>query len=426
MSDRIFISIASYRDPQTIPTIQDCINNADDPSRLIFGIGLQHEYGESNLQSIDAKNSIIKNIEFDWRNSKGVGWIRNLIVKNLISDEEFYLQLDSHHRFVKGWDSLLIKLYNNIKNSISEKPLLSCYAPKFDPDTEHRDSQPLKLNCLSDFANDGDLMFVPKKMKTDNDYVPARFLSGHFIFSSSKFCKECPYDPNIYFRGEELSLSARAYTSGYDMFHPKPIILYHEYSRSNQHKHWDDHTEHNGFIINSKKLADKSKERVRSLLGIDQDIKNLGQYGLGKQRPIHEYELYAGLNFKTKQVHKYAYDENNIYKQPFIMPEDEWLNGLMTQKIVKFTMDKDLIDMCLDATNFECLSIIFNGSDNKQVYRKDVSIVELAHIIQNKYEIKIQASMEDDPIEGFLWTKLSHDAFLPKIKISNLIRIEYE
>ena len=36
--DKIFISIASYRDPELIPTIEDCIKNADKPSNLIFGI----------------------------------------------------------------------------------------------------------------------------------------------------------------------------------------------------------------------------------------------------------------------------------------------------------------------------------------------------------------------------------------------------
>ena len=36
--DKIFISIASYRDPELIPTIEDCIKNADKPNKLVFGI----------------------------------------------------------------------------------------------------------------------------------------------------------------------------------------------------------------------------------------------------------------------------------------------------------------------------------------------------------------------------------------------------
>ena len=38
----IFISIASYRDPQLLFTLRDCINKADNPANLRFGIAWQH------------------------------------------------------------------------------------------------------------------------------------------------------------------------------------------------------------------------------------------------------------------------------------------------------------------------------------------------------------------------------------------------
>ena len=39
---KIFIQIASYRDPQLIPTIKDAINNAKTPKNLVFSIAWQH------------------------------------------------------------------------------------------------------------------------------------------------------------------------------------------------------------------------------------------------------------------------------------------------------------------------------------------------------------------------------------------------
>ena len=39
---KIFISIASYRDPELLPTIKDCIANAKYPENLIFAIAWQH------------------------------------------------------------------------------------------------------------------------------------------------------------------------------------------------------------------------------------------------------------------------------------------------------------------------------------------------------------------------------------------------
>ena len=42
MTDKIFISIASYRDPELLPTIRDCIKRADNPDDLVFAIAWQH------------------------------------------------------------------------------------------------------------------------------------------------------------------------------------------------------------------------------------------------------------------------------------------------------------------------------------------------------------------------------------------------
>ena len=39
---KIFIQIASYRDPQLITTLRDCISNAKYPENLVFSIAWQH------------------------------------------------------------------------------------------------------------------------------------------------------------------------------------------------------------------------------------------------------------------------------------------------------------------------------------------------------------------------------------------------
>ena len=43
MTDKIFISIASYRDPELLPTIRDAIKRAEQPENLVFAkIGRAH------------------------------------------------------------------------------------------------------------------------------------------------------------------------------------------------------------------------------------------------------------------------------------------------------------------------------------------------------------------------------------------------
>ena len=39
---KIFIQVASYRDPQLIPTIESALENAKHPENLVFGIARQY------------------------------------------------------------------------------------------------------------------------------------------------------------------------------------------------------------------------------------------------------------------------------------------------------------------------------------------------------------------------------------------------
>ncbi len=42
-NDRIFVAIAEYREPELRRTIESCIDTADRPDRLRFGICLQFD-----------------------------------------------------------------------------------------------------------------------------------------------------------------------------------------------------------------------------------------------------------------------------------------------------------------------------------------------------------------------------------------------
>jgi hypothetical protein len=41
-NNKIFIQIASYRDPQLVPTINDMLANAKNPKNLVIGIARQY------------------------------------------------------------------------------------------------------------------------------------------------------------------------------------------------------------------------------------------------------------------------------------------------------------------------------------------------------------------------------------------------
>jgi len=420
----IFISIASYKDPETIPTILDCYNKAKKREDLRFGVLLQEDSGFSKKEKL-TKEIDVSFIDCDWRESRGACWARHTIQKVLFNNEDYYLQLDSHHRFCEHWDQILINGIENLKNKHSDKPIIGGYCPGYTPAKDHvLEDSPAMITSFPEFTELGDLMFRPKRIanhiqlkEKGVNFIKARFLSGHFIFSDSSLIKDCPYDPLLYFRGEELSLSARAYTWGYDFFHPTSSIVWHEYIRSSQTKHWDDHKKQKGFLVTSDKRSDEAKKRVRQLLGMETKNRSFGKYDIGKKRDLHEYELYAGLNFSKKLVHKYSFNINATAPQPYVMSEKDWEEGMLKSYFVEFDVPAGFVKDFLDkgASSF---AFIFYGNNNHTVYRRDIKKENFLHYNTNL--IKVKGNMEDKPTRLTIAPFSDKNIRIPSIPIKSL------
>jgi hypothetical protein len=298
----IFVQIASYRDRELMPTIHDMLEKAAYPDNLTIGICWQHD-GNEILDDI-INNGQFRIIDVDWKTSQGVGWARNK-VQELYNGEAYTMQLDSHHRFVKNWDVEMVGMIRQLQEQGFRKPLLTAYVGVYDPDDPviYKDSRAFEMEPL-EFSTEGILLFAPipiENYQMLTQPIPARFVSGHFYFTLGIHCQECKYDPNIYFHGEEIMLSVRSYTLGYDLFHPHKNLLWHNYIRSRQIKHWDDHVHEKNFQIAWHDRDLISKTIVMQLLQ--------GQitgyvYGFGDVRTLEDYEKFAGVNFKEKTYQK--------------------------------------------------------------------------------------------------------------------------
>lgn len=397
-TNKIFISIASYRDSELVPTVLDCIKKAKYPKNLHFGIFWQKDETE-NIDKLN-KYKNIKILECKWQDSLGACWSRHKIQKDLYNDETFYLQLDSHHRFIENWDEELTLLINQQKKLGFEKPIIGSYATTYWKNNNTFKNEPYKINTFDSFGDDGDLISRPvfiqnhKKLSNDNiKTIPARLLSGHFIFSDGNFIHECMYDPNYYFRGEELVLSARAYTHGYDFFHPTKTIIWHEYLRINNYKHWEDHKKENGFVITAEDRNVLSKSRQRKLFGMEDNDINFRNYGLGNTRSLHEYELYCGIDFKNKRVHKYCANVRGDSPDPYIMTDDEWNSGMLLPQDFNIEWDLSLIEKLSD---YDFWFFGFEDNNGTLLYRNDFKLENPNHLAflnkeNNQINIKFYA-----------------------------------
>lgn len=362
--EKIFVSIAAYRDPELLPTIKSLLDNTKRPEALTICIGWQHAE-EDTWDTLDEYKSDSRFIIIDvpYKEAKGVCWMRSEIQKKW-SGEAYYLQLDSHHRFAPNWDQTLKDWLNYMRVKGYDKPILSSYMPGYfpDKDPEGRNEEVWGLN-IQRFMPNGVIFLQPHNIdnwKELDEPFPARFLSAHMIFAPGKFIEEVPYDPDLYFHGEESSLAARAYTYGYDLFSPHKPVIWHEYTRDGKKKHWDD----------SKDWSERdnmSYERYRKLMGVDKNCgpcqrKKLAPTYFGMVRTFEQYEKYTGLKFSTSQIH----DETLKNLPPPIKGNYE--SGLTNYQ--KYCID--LYKGTLKESDYDHIVVAFLNKEGNDIYRQDI------------------------------------------------------
>lgn len=372
--DTIFVQIAAYRDAELIPTVLDCINNAKNPQNIRFCIGWQHAEDEN----IDAIRQIpfLNVLDVNYKESKGVCWMRNRI-QGEYNGEKYALQLDSHHRFSYHWDETLIGMIKQLKSKGFKKPILSAYLPSYNPKNDPKDrlNEIWKLS-YDRFIPEGPITLRPSHIKDWEkltEPLPSRAISGHFIFSDGKWCTEVPYDHNLYFHGEEISLSVRSYTKGYDIFLPHKPVIWHYYTREGSTKHWDDCTAYD-------KLNKQSYLRVKTLVGTDGVDPNsiyFGKYGLGNQRTLQEFERFVGVEFKTRRMTESCiFEETPSFKIKSLTQHQNDLRYWF-----KYCIDIYRPDIPEDDYDFWCC--VFKSKDNKDIFRRDLDRNEINYVMKS-------------------------------------------
>jgi hypothetical protein len=376
----IFIQIASYRDPQLLPTLKDMLDKAKYPENLRIGICWQHcdqDIWDSLEEYKNDKRFRILNI--DYKKSQGVCWARNS-VQQLYEGEKYTHQLDSHHRFAYDWDETLIEMLEQLQKEGYQKPLITSYIPSFDPDNDPaaRIQEPWKMN-FDRFIPEGAVFFLPASFDVWDDKtkpLPGRFYSAHFAFSVGEFCTDVPHDPEYYFHGEEISIAVRAYTHGYDIFHPHKVVCWHEYTRKGRTKQWDDDPKwgdkNNYCHLKNRKLFEMDGEK--------RDI-DFGKYGFGSIRTLRDYEKYSGLSFSKRAIQKRVQDH--------YAPPDPETSNLSDEEFDKKLMS--IFKHCIDVgyaqvpeNDYDFWAVAFKDKDGNDLYRKDA----------DKDEIK---NMKNDP-----------------------------
>jgi hypothetical protein len=372
---RIFVQIASYRDPQLIPTIKDMIGKAKLPENLRIGIARQFHPEDKFDDLTEYENdNRFRVLNIPHKESTGVCWARNQ-VQQLYENEEYTLQIDSHMRFEKNWDETLINMIKELQEKGYKKPLLTGYVSSFDPenDPEGRVTEPWRM-AFDRFTPEGVVFFLPEVIpgwKELTEPIPSRFYSAHFCFTLGEFSKEVQHDPEYYFHGEEISVGVRAYTHGYDLFHPHKVIIWHEYTRKGRTKQWDDDKE--WYLKNNS-----SHSKNRKILGIDGETfdGDLGKYGFGNERTLKDYEKYSGVMFSKRSVQQYTIDKKYPPNPYDFNNNEEWEKSFL--QIFKHCIDLPLNKV--PENDYEFFVVAFHNKSDETLFRQDADVNEIIRI----------------------------------------------
>lgn len=303
--DRIFVQIASYRDPDCQHTLVDIFAKAKHPERIFVGLFWQFVEGEDDdcFELPTPHPSQVRTLKIDAANGKGVCWARH-ITQSIWGGEEFTLQIDAHMRFEPGWDETLLQMQRQCGK---EKAVIASYPPGFTP-PDHLERDYIFGIYAKEFNQDGIFTMIGQPCRAEEapqKPPPGAFVSGGLLFGPAQMIRDVPYDPHLYFFGEEISLSARLWTSGYDIFYPNDRVAYHDWNREGRkNTHFSDHDDWSKRHI-------RAVQRVKYLLGRtppeDPDaLVDINRYGLGDVRTLSAYETFCGVNFITQEVHENA------------------------------------------------------------------------------------------------------------------------
>lgn len=307
---KIFVSIAAYRDSELPLTVQDLFAKADHPERIYVGILNQLDL-PTDQHCVATPHPNIRQTFIKHDESKGACWARHTVFSDLLHDEDFVIQIDSHMRFDYGWDTSMMLQWHAANDA---KAVLTHYPMPYHSATNRCDPQMFtKFNCQM-----FDPWGMPKVTSSSHCLSDAPSLPKYTVFLAAGcfFCKaevvrEVLYDPHIYFNGEEINYAVRLWTHGYNLYLPPHPFLYHDYGVDRGRRlHWSDNPQW-------QQAHARAMIRLRHLFGVSEEndpeaLVEIERFGLGTKRTLAEWQMRHGIHFKH-QLLSFNVKEGEFY-----------------------------------------------------------------------------------------------------------------
>ena len=282
---RIYVQIAAYRDRDLPNTVRSALERAASPARLRFGICLQ--YDDDTIDSLAEwdDDPRVEVAAIPWQQGQGVGWARS-IAQSFYDVEPYVLQVDSHVRFAEHWDDRYVSM---LEAADAERPIVSNYPLmlRFDDDGTEHTEKATDLRKLGFEPSRPTWSLQQRSEPAPLADAPQRqaLVAAGNLFTIGRFNIDVPYDPEVYYEGEEISLAVRAYTHGYDAFYPNDHLVWHHYDHGGP-THWADHGTVSG----------RERHTVRKVAGQLRGEQIGEPFGLGTHRTAAGFAHLVGMS----------------------------------------------------------------------------------------------------------------------------------
>ena len=307
MNKKIFISIACFMDNDILNTIENCMENAEYPQRLTFGICLQCDKNDNYIPKYeyDPQFRIIK---IHWSQARGPAYARGKIY-DLYNDEDYFLQIDCHSRFFKNWDSKVIQCFDECKK-INPCAVISYY-PINIQNMNKNDSTITNITTVRCIDANMGIKTHGRSVSLSSCPRKSWGISAAMLFFDKQAYYDVPFDKKIYFGlqfEEQTVLAARYWTHGYDIFTPNQHILGTEYITNRKRQKY--HVLKNGDLF--KSTYNKLLYIMKLKYDVNIDKQTISSCGLGNKRRIEDYYKMLNIYNKVLEVFPSHYMDNDI------------------------------------------------------------------------------------------------------------------
>lgn len=294
---KILVYCPSFMDGEITPTVDHVFYKMSGENEIIMHVACQTDYDLPQLEELSDREGFLNlTVHYvDYRKTKGVMFALGMLETMVQPDHDYFFQIDAHTRLDEDWDLTLIQMWKDLEDP---KGVLSHYPAQYFLDRPERSNGP-QYNYIDHFDPDGrpSMGARPGRLFKGG---PIRWslIAGGFLFTTAKFLEDCPWDPYMNYRYQEIELSIRAHTHGWNIYGSDSPPVYHLYTHENRYPA--------ERISEDRGLDPVDRFRFKFIKNHkpekEENIWRIGRYNIGTERSVASFEKRYSVNLKRQML----------------------------------------------------------------------------------------------------------------------------